>query len=81
MEEKTKKQVDEEYYCDENLRLQKATIAMQGFFTLGFLYFTYIVFLKPHIDFLSNFISIFFMMMILICILYVLLPIKVSIKH
>ena len=63
---------NEEYYSEEFLRLQKAGILMQGFFTLGFLYFIYIVYMRQIVDYWSNYISIFFMTMILVCILYAL---------
>ena len=72
MDREKKEPTEQEYFSEELLRLQKAGVIMQGFFTMGFLYFIYIVYMKQYIDFWSNFISIFFMTMLFVCILYAL---------
>ena len=74
--ERDRKENEEEYSSEEFLRLQKAGVLMQGFFTLGFLYFTYVVFMRPYLDFWTNFISIYLMIMLAIGLLYALKPIK-----
>lgn len=80
MERKEIKPKEQDNYLREQLKLQRAAVVMQGLFTLGFLYFAYIVFMKPYTDFFSNFVMISFMIMLFIGVLYTLLPIKITFK-
>jgi len=66
----------EDNYFEEFLRIQKAGVLIQGFFILGFLFFIYVVFIKGT-EYWTQFISIFFMTMVFVCVLYALRsPIK-----
>ncbi len=62
----------EDIYSEEIIRIQKAGVLMQGFFVLGFLFFIYVAYIKQYVESWTQFISIFFMTMVFVCILYTL---------